>query len=426
MPSSCIWYISKYMGMPSGRVGTRPFLLMRELAKLGHGVHIFTSDANHLVKAPEFEGPSTTQVFDGVPMTWVRTHKYSGVNSLGRIISWFDFERRLWRLPKGAFRRPDAVIVSSLSLLTIVNGLRLRRRYGCRLIFEVRDIWPLTLVEEGGLSPRNPFVWALGVVERLAYRRADAIVGTMPNLKQHVHELIGPSPPVYCIPMGIEQAQIEGAEPLSAGYVEKYIPPDKFRVCHAGTIGMTNALDTLFEAARALRERTDIQFLIIGEGELKAHYEAVCADLPNVSFLPAVPKPMLQSVLKRCDLLYFATHRSKVWDYGQSLNKVIDYMLAGRPIVASYSGYPSMIDESGSGTFVPAGDVSALVNEILRYRAMTPEEREAKGVAAREWLVRNRTYDRLARQYLELALGEKAVHLQSAVPDVPSYAQHSV
>ncbi len=32
------------------------------------------------------------------------------------------------------------VIVSSLSLLTILNGIRLKARYGCRLVFEIRDI----------------------------------------------------------------------------------------------------------------------------------------------------------------------------------------------------------------------------------------------------------------------------------------------
>ena len=41
--------------------------------------------------------------------------------------------------------------------------------------------------------------------------------------------------------------------------------------------------------------------------------------------------------------------KSKVWDYGQSMNKIVDYMMAGKPVVASYSGYPSMLNEAGSG-----------------------------------------------------------------------------
>lgn len=386
-------------------------MLLREMARMGHRPIIFTSDSNHLVKGPEVTGSHRTETVDGVQVCWIRTLKYRGAKSLGRILSWLDFEWRLWRLPKQAFQKPDAVIVSSLSLLTIFNGLLLRRRYGCRLIFEIRDIWPLTITEEGGFSRRNPLVMALGWVERLGYRRSDAIVGTMPNLKEHVAEVLGdttPIPPVHCIPMGLDRTQVDHAEPLPADYVDAHIPQGKFLICHAGTVGITNALDTLLACAREMRDRSDVHFLIVGEGDRKAFYQEQCADLPNVSFAPGVPKAMVQSVLQRCDLLYFAVHVSRVWRFGQSLNKVIDYMLAGKPIVASYSGYPSMINEAGAGSYVPAGDVRALRQEVERYVAMPAEERAAKGAAARAWLLRNRSYSRLAEDYLTLALPGRA------------------
>lgn len=66
----------------------------------------------------------------------------------------------------------------------------------------------------------------------------------------------------------------------------------------------------------------------------------------NLIFAPKVQKQMVQSVLARCDLVYFSVHVSTVWRFGQSLNKVIDYMLSGKPIIASYTGYPSMINEA--------------------------------------------------------------------------------
>lgn len=405
--SACIWYISKYAAVPlSKTVGTRAFMLMREMARKGNHCLILTSDSNHLLKSPEFEGDHLTQTIDGVDVCWVRTLKYNGAKSIRRILSWFDFEWRLWRLPKDRFPRPDTVIVSSLSLLTIFNGLLLRRRYGCRLVFEIRDIWPLTLVETGGFSPRNPFVMFLAMVERLGYRRADAIVGTMPNLGQHVREVSGSTRPVHCIPMGVDAELIGTADPLPADYEAAHIPRSKFIICHAGTIGIDNALDTLLACARELKDRPDIHFMIMGEGSLKAQFQAECADLPNVSFPPSVPRSMVQSVLAHCDLLYFAVHVSKVWKYGQSLNKVVDYMLAGKPILASYTGFPSMIDESGGGSFVPAGDMEALRQEILRYAAMTAEQRAKIGASAREWLLENRRYEKLADDYLELAAGK--------------------
>ena len=398
-----IWYISKYVVPPSvARVGGRGFLILREMVALGHRCILFTSDSNHLADPEPVEGTERRETAQGVEVVWLRTLKYAGARSLRRVLSWIDFERRLLRMPSPGLPDPDVVIVSSLSLLSVLNGIRLKRRFGCRLVFEVRDIWPLVLYEEGGFSPRNPLVRVLGWVERLGYRRTDVIVGTMPNLGEHVAEVLGHPVPVHCIPQGVDEALLAGPQPLPEGYAETYLPEGAFTVCHAGTIGVTNALDTLLACARLMRDEPGIRFVVVGDGYMKARYQKETADLPNILFAPRVPRGAVQAVLARCDLLYFAVHPSKVLRYGQSLNKVIDYMLSGRPVVASYSGYPSMIDEAGSGSYVPAEDAEALRDEILRYARMPAQERERMGRRGREWLLENRRYPNLAERYLEL------------------------
>lgn len=397
----CIWYVSKYVAPPTTvSAGGRGYLLMREFARLGYQSVIITSDSNRLAEVPLLETPYLVQELEGIQLCWVRTLKYSVAKSMRRMLSWIDFEFRLLMLPKKAFPRPDVVVVSSLSLLTVLNGFVLRRRYKCRLIFEVRDIWPLTIVEEGGFSASNPFVLGLGLIEKIGYRYADAIVGTMPNLGEHVASVLGASKTTHCIPMGVEDAALSSVDELPIDYVTKYIPGDKFIVAHAGTIGITNALETMLECAETMVNVQGVHFLIVGEGDLREHYQKKYAHLSNLTFAPRVQKSMVQSVLSRCDLLYFAVHASKVWEYGQSLNKVIDYMLAGKPVVASYTGYPSMINEARSGTFVPAGDIAALRQEILRYSVMEKSEREAVGQRGREWLFKNRSYPTLAKKYL--------------------------
>ena len=56
-----------------------------------------------------------------------------------------------------------------------------------KLVFEVRDIWPLTLTEEGGFSSLNPLIIILRAIELVGYRFSDLVVGTMPGLKkQHL------------------------------------------------------------------------------------------------------------------------------------------------------------------------------------------------------------------------------------------------
>lgn len=374
-------------------------MIMRELVRSGHDCVVITSDSNALAEAPEFRGRFKCEQIDGVKFCWVRTLKYRTAKSFRRILSWLDFEWQLLRLPKDIFPAPDAVIVSSLSLLTVLNGLLLRMRYRCRLIFEVRDIWPLTLTEEGGFRPSNPFVLLLGFIEKLGYRNADEVVGTMPNLGEHVAAVLGGVRQVHCIPMGFDPQTEQFARASPDCRLLELLPLRKFVVAHVGAMGITNALETFMACANAMKERSDVHFLTVGDGDLRSVYEQRYGNLPNLTMVPQVSKSDVPGVLAVCDLLYFSVFPSKVWRYGQSLNKLVDYMLAGKPVVASYNGFRSMIDEAGCGAYVPAGDVESLQCEILRYAEMPPAERLACGQRGRRWILENRPYSVLASQY---------------------------
>lgn len=405
--SKTIWYVTKYFSpKTTSTPGGRGWFLVDEMQRAGYQVVVISSDSNNLVDLPVLKERVTLQDTDGVKIVWLKTMKYSVAKSLRRILSWFHFEWNLFWLDKSQLPRPDVVIISSLSLLTIINGLLMRLKYKSRLVFEVRDIWPLTIVEEGGFSNKNLFVRGLAWLERLAYRKSDAIVGTMPNLAAHVRSEIGCEQPVFCVPMGVSQDHLSDVADLPLDYAERYLSSNKFKVVHAGTIGITNALDVFFNAAQALREHADIEFIIVGDGALRQSYQNQYGDLPNLVFAPKVPRNLVQAVLEKADVLYFSVHDSKVWDYGQSLNKVIDYMLAAKPVVASYNGYPSMINESGCGVFVPANDVDAVVAAVLDMKSRSEEERSLMGSLGREWLLRNRSYSKLASDYLEILFPE--------------------
>lgn len=401
--SNCIWYVSKYVAPPGkGSAGGRGYFLMKEFARLGYRSVIITSDSNQLAQVPTLDRPYLRQEADGIDLWWIRTLKYQVAKSARRILSWLHFEWRLFLMPKRQLPNPDVIVVSSLSPLTVVNGLLLRKRYRCRLVFEIRDIWPLTITEEGGFSSRNPFVIGLAWIERLGYRHADAIVGTMPNLGEHVTDVLGYVKHAECIPMGVDDTMLADTLEVPKDYDARYLPKGKFIVAHAGTIGITNALDTYLDCAESLAGNVSIHFLVVGDGDLREHYIAKYGHLPNLTFAPKVAKQMVQSVLAKCDLLYFSVHKSTVWQFGQSLNKVIDYMLSGKPIIASYTGYPSMINEADCGNFLPAGDAVSLRDEILRYNELPEEERAKIGMRGREWLFANRNYEKLAEDYLKI------------------------
>ncbi len=404
-----IWYVTKYFSPKTPTSpGGRGWFLVDEMQSAGRQVVVISSDSNNLVDLPVLPSRVTVQVTDGVQIVWLKTMKYTVAKSLRRIFSWFHFEWNLFWFDKKNLPHPDVLIVSSLSLLTIINGLFLQKKYKCRLIFEVRDIWPLTIVEEGGFSKNNPFVRGLAWLERLAYKKSDAIVGTMPNLTAHVRSESTSEKPVYCIPMGVSKDHLNDVAELPEAYVQKYLSSNKFKVMHAGTIGITNALDVFFNAAEAMGDHSDIEFIIVGDGALKQSYQARYGHLSNLVFAPKVPRNAVQAALEKCDLLYFSVHESKVWDYGQSLNKVIDYMLAAKPVVASYGGYPSMVDESGCGVFVPPNNVDAVVSTILEMQSKSADERKAMGLRGREWLLSHRNYAKLASDYLSILFPDEA------------------
>ena len=396
-----IWYISKYFAPKTNdSPGGRGWNLLAELAKVGHECIVITSNSNNLIDCPEMNSNVKTEVVDGVKLIWLKTMQYSIAKSIKRVFSWFHFEWNLFRLDKSFFPAPDVVVVSSLSLLTIINGLILKHRFKCRLVFEVRDIWPLTIIEEGGVSKYNPFVLLLSLIERVGYQKSDLIIGTMQNLGEHVKNVVGYERPVHCIPMGVSKDQVMNVAPLNEGYKEKYLGSSKIKIVHAGTIGITNALDVFFEAASAMRDNSMVEFVVVGDGALRNYYYTRYGSLDNVIFAPKVPKNQVQAVLSECDLVYFSVHKSKVWNYGQSLNKVVDYMLSGKPIIASFTGFPSMINESGCGSFVPAGDIPALVSEIERYSKLSASERLIIGKKGQSWLLENRSYEKLGKDFL--------------------------
>jgi glycosyltransferase involved in cell wall biosynthesis len=149
-------------------------------------------------------------------------------------------------------------------------------------------------------------------------------------------------------------------------------------------------------------KESKFRLVIIGDGSKKMELQRQYSHLNNTFFYPRVPRAVLQEVLRRSDVLYAGFHDVSVFRYGQSLNKLVEYMASEKPIVISYSGFPSMINEAKCGFIVPATDVISLEEKIERIMQMSRVDRESLGKNGAFWLKRNRTYENLAQEYLEL------------------------
>lgn len=396
-----IWLISKYASPPQyAKAPSRLFYLAREFKKLGNEALLITSDANHFTNCPETDKIYNDEKQDGVDIKWIKTKKYTKTASIDRILSWLDFERKLFSMKLSRMKKPDIVVISSLSIFTIIYGYYLKKKFGSFLVFDIRDIWPLTMTEEGGFSKWHPLVLMIGWIEKFGYKKADLVSGTMPRLDLHVEEILGYKKPFICAPLGFDP------ENYSEDYLKEknpfldLVPSDKVIVGYAGSMGITNALEPFIEAIELMKDNQRIHFVLVGSGDLRASYEEQLKDCSNVTFLQRIQQNEVKFFLQACDVLYLSTKDSKVWDYGQSMNKVVEYMLSAKPIIASYTGYPSMINEAGCGKFINSTSAKDIIDTILHYAKMNYEERANIGNRGRKWIFENRTYKKLASLYI--------------------------
>ena len=394
-----VWCISKYASPPKYGVGARLFYVAREFSRMGVNTLLISSDSNHLAKYPSSDKSYNSEMYENLEHVWIKTKKYSKSASLNRFMSWFDFELKLFKLPRSKYLKPDVVIISSLSIFTIIYGAFLKLKYKCKLVFEIRDIYPLTLTEEFGVNKLHPMIIILGFLEKFGYRYSDLIVGTMPNLKQHVAERIGRAKDVFYSPLGIHE-RWSNSLPFKNDSIDELFPDnDKFVVGYAGSMGTSNALHSFIQSIKKLSDNREIYFVLVGAGDLKNEFEEELSSFENVVIGPKISQDDIPYFLSKCDVLYFSAHDSKIWEYGQSLNKLIDYMMAGKPVIASYSGYQSMLNEANSGLFIPTKSEEAIIDAIHYFSKMSSQERIDMGAKGKDWIEQNHDYKVISENY---------------------------
>jgi glycosyltransferase involved in cell wall biosynthesis len=398
-----IWFISKYASTPNfAKIPSRLFYIAKESKKLGNNITFITSDSNHLASFPATSETYNYLSVEGIQVCWIKTIKFVKTASFRRVLSWIDFERKLYFLKlKDKFQVPDVVYISSLSIFTILYGYYLKKKYGSLLVFEIRDIWPLTMTEEGNFSNWHPLVILIGLVEKFGYTNADIIVGTMPKLDLHVKNILGYERPFYCFPLGFDPQMYGDNNITDDNFSFKNIPSDKKIIGYAGSMGITNALETFIDAIKLMEDIPEIHFVLVGSGDLRNKYITELKGFSNVTFLDRIPQSEVNKFLSHCDILYLSTKNSKVWEFGQSMNKIVEYMLAGKPIIANYSGYKTMINEADCGEFVDNFDPQEIKEAIIRYAFLTKENLHKIGENGRKWIWENRQYSQLTKTFLD-------------------------
>ena len=132
-------------------MGGRHYYFAKELARQGHKVYLIAAGFTHLLRMPPaLKNEFTIQpILDNCNFVWIKVPEYSDAHNKKRVFNWFDFAWKLLKLPRVISDKPDAILYSSPSLIPFLRAQRLAKKFNAKLAFEVRDIWPLTLMELG-------------------------------------------------------------------------------------------------------------------------------------------------------------------------------------------------------------------------------------------------------------------------------------
>lgn len=405
-----LWILNHHSGLE----GDRHFELSRELAALGMEVVVFLSSYGHRSGTYLYEEEvKIRKVCPGITYVYLHTAPaYRGV-SVGRILNMMSYCVLMWKYEKQFYRlfgKPDVVVGSSVHPFSWESAWRIAKKSQAPFICEIRDFWPLSLIEIFGKSKYHPACLMFSLLERRAYRRASAIVSTVEFGYRYLEQFpYVRKDRIYWIPNGYHTKEIDQVladqEVTLPAELEEYLSGHWCAV-YTGSFVDSERLFDILDAAAYMQKygEKDIRFALIGNGYLQEEMEERVRKehLKNVRIFPRISKSQVAVALSKAKVCVAALRDDRALnDLGLSLNKLNDYLYSGNPTVFACSSV-NVVGRSGGGIVVPSGDTKAYAEALMRVYRMMDEERKAMGEKGRKEIRERYSYALLAKQYMDI------------------------
>jgi len=260
--------------------------------------------------------------------------------------------------------RPDVLVTVSPPLALALSSVLLSRAWKVPFLFHVPDLQPDAAADLGMLR-EGRLLRALYAIERMAYSSAALVSTLTDSMRERILGKGIPDEKVVLLPDWADPTLFE--VPFSGGesFRRRHALEGKFLVVHAGNMGVKQGLGVVLDAARRLRERPDIAFLLVGDGAARASLEQRASGLPNVRMLPLQPRDVFHDMLAAADVCLVTQQRSVADIVFPS--KVITLLAAGRPVLASVnpgSEVSRAVVAARAGLSLPAEDPDALAAAV--------------------------------------------------------------
>ena len=306
----------------------------------------------------------SVEMMGSIRVVRVKTYITSNEGFVKRSLDYVSF--MVAAVAAGLFeRRPDVLIATSPQFFCACGGWILSALRRLPFVFELRDLWPASIVAVGAMR-RSMIIRILESVEMFLYRRADRIVAVTQTFKR---ELVGrgvPADKISVVLNGVDLAQYQPRE-KSVELVRELGLAGATVAGYIGTHGMAHALDKVVDAAVRLKHRSDIKFVFVGGGAERENVERMIRDrgLTNAILVPRQPKERMPEIWSICDVAIVPLRNTPVFATVIP-SKIFECMGMALPILMSLpSGEATAIIEStGAGVCVPPEDSAAMADAI--------------------------------------------------------------
>jgi colanic acid biosynthesis glycosyl transferase WcaI len=276
-------------------------------------------------------------------------------------------------------KTPELVVVISPPLQLSITAFLIHKLTRARVFLEIKDLVPDAAIAVGALREGSRAVRIARALERFAYRTTESIGVICDGMRCNLVSKGVPERKVSLLPDYIDMSFMKPVSGQNGFRQASGIGREQFLVLYSGSIAGKQGLETFVRAGSEFEADPSVTCCVIGEGpylpELKKAASAL--GLQRFQFLPLQPRESLPSQLSAADALVI-TQRTTVRD-AVFPGKMLYYMAAGRPILASVSEDSEtgrFIRKHAVGLVVPPEDPVQLADAIRWMKAHTEEARQ--------------------------------------------------
>lgn len=374
-----IWIVNQDADGPAAHGPTRHYDMCKALSEQGHDVTLVSGNFSH-IRRDYIHQPNHKihkQTLDGFEWIQLPALKYER-NNWRRLASALYFGASLQRLKAD---KPDVIIGSSPNPIAAYAAYLLAKRLKTKFVYEIRDLWPETLIHLGNITPRHPGVRLFGWIEKQLAIKSDAIIAVLPGIHMYLERYQIDKDKIIYFPNFTTTS-------ASSTPTAQTKNTDTFDIVYLGAHGLANSLKTLIEAANILQSKEQgIHITLYGDGTHKHVLQTLCENyqLKNLTFKDPVPKSQVPNALGQADAAIILWQNTPLYQWGTSANKIFDYMAAGKPIIEAIDSEYGLVKQAQCGLTVAPENPQALAEAMIALARTGEQDREVLGENGRRF-----------------------------------------